>query len=287
VKGGDSSGPGDPHHVNAVQLTKAAWVRPHFGAGGLHEVATERRHLGSEKRTPFTRPPRNRSWRPPSHGMEPLARASPRPGRGGGDRGARGGWWVALGGRQRHRVAIARSHRSGNRAVKRGSPQSRSHRAAPSFPVLSPRVFGRGERGAKGTDVSRGRARAARSGRRATPVSRRKAYRGIQGSLHWESAKYGCSSLKCFGVQRSIGRIAGRDARGRYQAHLGHARPSSKETAGGAVTRISGGGIRANTVRGPRRSLLTTETKRGAHVARASLVGIASGGVRARGLGKS
>jgi hypothetical protein len=42
------------------------------------------------KRTPFTRPPRNRSWRPPdqradSKKSEPTRRA------GGGDRGVRGG----------------------------------------------------------------------------------------------------------------------------------------------------------------------------------------------------
>jgi len=34
---------------------------------GSRVAAAGGRHLGSGKRTPFTRPPRNRSWRPPSH----------------------------------------------------------------------------------------------------------------------------------------------------------------------------------------------------------------------------
>jgi hypothetical protein len=49
-------------------------------------------------------------------------------------------------------------------------------------------------------------------------------------SLRWEAAKHECSSWNGFGVQKSIGRIAGRDARGRYQAHHGNARPSSNQT---------------------------------------------------------
>jgi hypothetical protein len=184
---------GDPHHVNAVRLTKGSWVRPHFGAGGLREAASDGRHLGSGKRTPFTRPPRNRSWRPSSHSVgiasaTPCSRARRR--------------------RQRcQRQPLERARRkktpsrkrisgcrSGSRAVKRDSPQPRSHRAAPSFPVTSPRVFGRAERGAK-EDFSRERARAARLGRRASTRARRKASRGYS-SLRWEAAEQGCSSWK-------------------------------------------------------------------------------------------
>jgi hypothetical protein len=36
-------------------------------------------------------------------------------------------------------------------------------------------------------------------------------------SLRWEAAKHECSSWNGFGVQKSIDRIADRDARGRYQ----------------------------------------------------------------------
>jgi len=49
-------------------------------------------------------------------------------------------------------------------------------------------------------------------------------------SPRWEATTYECSSWNGFGVQKSIGRIAGRDARGRYQAHLGYARPSLKDS---------------------------------------------------------
>jgi len=121
------------------------------------------------------------------------------------------------------------------------------------------------------------------SGTRATLVRRRKdiarytvAAPGNDEArvLEWE----------CFGVQKSIGRTAGRDARGRYQAHHGHARPSSKESQGlGKCLRR----VRTKTVRG----LASAPSNHGdagrIQAARASLVGIASGGVRARGLGKS
>jgi len=119
--------------------------------------------------------------------------------------------------------------RSGKRAVKRGSPQSRLHRVAPSLPVPGSRVFGRAERhtredagvdghgAARLRDESEPRAGAARP---RTGTSR----------CAGKRREHECSSGNGFGVQKSIGRIAGRDARGRYQAHHGHARPSSKES---------------------------------------------------------
>jgi hypothetical protein len=64
-KGGGSSELGDPHHVSAASSMKAARFRSCFGAGGMRVVSTGGRHPGSVKRTPFTRPPRKRSWRPP------------------------------------------------------------------------------------------------------------------------------------------------------------------------------------------------------------------------------
>jgi hypothetical protein len=63
-KGDGPSGSGDPHHVSAVVSGEATRVRSGFGSGGLCAAAIDGRHPGSEKRTPFTRPPRNRSWRP-------------------------------------------------------------------------------------------------------------------------------------------------------------------------------------------------------------------------------
>jgi len=119
--------------------------------------------------------------------------------------------------------------RSGSRAVKRDSPQPRSHRAAPSFPVPFPRVFGRAGRGAKRRRFARTSTSRKvryesepREGAERPPADPRRAALGSGEAWVFE--------LECFGVQKSVGRIAGRDARGRYQAHLGHARPSSKET---------------------------------------------------------
>jgi len=69
-KGGGSSELGDPHHVSAASSMKAARFRSCFGANGMRVASVGGRHSGSAKRTPFTRPPRNRSWRPPSKRLE-------------------------------------------------------------------------------------------------------------------------------------------------------------------------------------------------------------------------
>jgi hypothetical protein len=145
------------------------------------------------------------------------------------------------------------------------------------------RVFGRANRHAK-RDVRANEHGAARlryeGGHRTVP-------KGVaRWSPRWEATMYECSSWNGFGVQKSIGRIAGRDARGRYQAHHGHARPSSQESLAPRLTRwtatrVSQGGAR----------VIEASSNHGdadwLKAARASLVGIASGGVRARGLGKS
>jgi hypothetical protein len=52
-------------------------------------VSGDGRHLGPEKRTPFTRPPRNRSWRPSDSHIDRVAIDEREDG--GGDRDARGG----------------------------------------------------------------------------------------------------------------------------------------------------------------------------------------------------
>jgi len=69
-KGDESSELGDPHHVSAASSLKAARFRSCFGASGMRVASVGGRHPGSAKRTPFTRPPRNRSWRPPSRHLD-------------------------------------------------------------------------------------------------------------------------------------------------------------------------------------------------------------------------
>jgi hypothetical protein len=71
---------------------------------------------------------------------------------------------------------------------------------------------------------------AARLRNESDPRASAERHRTGKRSLRWEEAEHECSSWNGFGVQKSIGRIAGRDARGRYQAHQGHARPSTKES---------------------------------------------------------
>jgi len=69
-RGADHRKLGDPHHVSAASSMKAARFRSCFGTGGMRVASVGGRHPGSAKRTPFTRPPRNRSWRPPSKRLE-------------------------------------------------------------------------------------------------------------------------------------------------------------------------------------------------------------------------
>jgi hypothetical protein len=79
---------------------------------------------------------------------------------------------------------------------------------------------------------SRGRARSRKTPGRERPSSGAERPRPRCRSLRREATEHECSSWNGFGVQKSIGRTAGRDARGRYQAPRGHARPRSKETQG-------------------------------------------------------
>jgi len=131
--------------VSAASSAKTSWVRPHFGAGGLHGGSSGGRHLGSGKRTPFTRPPRNRSWRPPSHGVEP-AQSGPTPT---SEEEATGVSetivTVSHEGRQRPRVTLVRSSKWGSRCEPRFSPASFAS-GGPSCPVPAPQVSGRAKR---------------------------------------------------------------------------------------------------------------------------------------------
>jgi hypothetical protein len=131
--------------VSAASGAKSPWVRPHFGAGGLHGASSGGRHLGSGKRTPFTRPPRNRSWRPPSHGVEP-AKSGPTPTSEEEATGVSETIATALHeGRQRPRVTLVRSSKWGSRCEPRFSPASFAS-GGPSCPVPAPQVSGRAKR---------------------------------------------------------------------------------------------------------------------------------------------
>jgi len=109
-KGGGSSQLGDPHHVSAEAKVEAAWFRSRFGVSGMRAAIAGGRHPGLEKRTPFTRPPRNRSWRPPGRDValeEKRARGSRTEEATGVSEAV--GVSISHGGRQRHRVRIVRS----------------------------------------------------------------------------------------------------------------------------------------------------------------------------------
>jgi len=101
-------------------------------------VPHDGRHLGSEKRTPFTRPPRNRSWRPSCSRID-RARDSTSLSHEGGDRDVSGGS-LGLSVDEKSRTQHRTGHQSGGRAVKRELPWSHLHRAAPSLSVLALRL---------------------------------------------------------------------------------------------------------------------------------------------------
>jgi len=167
---------------------------------------------------------------------------------GGGDRGVRGGRCRSLrGGRKRHRARIARSPKWEARREARFSPVSFASGGPEPPGAFSARLRTRGE--AREEDVRVDEHGAARFRDESDPRTNAERHRAGTRSLRWEATEHECSSWNGFGVQKSIGRIAGRDARGRYQAHHGHARPSSKESLAsrltrGTVTRTSHDGAR-------------------------------------------
>jgi len=183
-KGGVSSRLGDPHHVSAASGVMATRFRSCLGANGMRVATDGGRHPRSGMRTPFTRPPRNRSRRPPSHRVEPHAHEL-----GGGDRGARGERYrFEDEGRQRPRPRTT-GRRSGKRAVKRGSPQPRLRRTAPSPKTPASRVSGPAEQHAKKT-FAWSSTKPQGSGTRATLARGRKASR---------------EQSRCAGKRRSTG----------------------------------------------------------------------------------
>jgi len=127
-----------------------ARFRSCFGTGEVRAATADGRHPGSGMRTPFTRPPRNRSWRPSSQDMGLAPKGGPR-------RRAR----RRRQGRQRRSVSFTRGGRKRRPARRYRAPKWEARREArfspvssasggPSLPVPAPRVFGRaGERAKK------------------------------------------------------------------------------------------------------------------------------------------
>jgi len=185
----------------------------------LHGAFSDGRHLGSGKRTPFTRPPRNRSWRPPSHGVG-LAKSGPAPT---SEEEATGVSetivTVSHEGRERPRVTLVRSSKWGSRCEPRFSPVSFAS-GGPSCPVPVPQVSGRAKRQREKWTfrVNEHEPRGSVRVRFPRKVAERHS-RADQGSQRWETAKQRVLELDCFGVQKSVGRTLVRDARGRYPAH--------------------------------------------------------------------
>jgi hypothetical protein len=163
-------------------------LRSCFGAGGVRVAAADGRRSGSGMRTPFTRPPRNRSWRPSSHRVS-CRKSSPRS-RARRRRQERQRRTVlgTRGGRKRRPVNCWSGRRSEKRAVKRASPQSRLHRAAPSLPVPVSRVFGRARQYAKKTFVWMG-TEPQGSGTRARLGRAPKGLARANNSLRWEATR--------------------------------------------------------------------------------------------------
>jgi len=205
---------------------KASWVRSFLRGGERREAAAGGRHLGSGKRAPFTRPPRNRSRRPPNPCVE-IANSDHASGAEDATGVPEASVRFARDGVRRHRAGTVRVPKWELRRETRLSPASFASGGPEPPGALFPRLRTGGE--SREDYTSRERARAARLGTRASPV---RAPKGLTRDEHAALGNDGVwvLELKCFGVQKSIGRIAGLDARGRYQAHLGHARPSSKET---------------------------------------------------------
>jgi len=116
---------------------------------------------------------------------------------GGGDRDVRGARVRALSEEDNASRRATPGRQSENRVVKRGSPRPRSHRAAPSLPLHTSRVFGRARWARKETfrAYEHGAARLRdESDLRACAARLRAGF----GSLRWETAKHECSSWKRF-----------------------------------------------------------------------------------------
>jgi len=124
-KGGGSSKLGHPHHVRAGAIGERDAVSFVLRHGRVRVATADGRHPGSGMRTPFTRPPRNRSWRPSSQSMG-LAKSGPRP------RARR-----RRQGCQRRAVSFARDGRKRRHVVEYRAPKWEARREARFSPVSS------------------------------------------------------------------------------------------------------------------------------------------------------
>jgi hypothetical protein len=204
----------------------------------MNEATADGRHLRSGKRTPFTRPPRNRSRRPSNHARSPLGIA--RTGEG-GDRDARGSL-RSLAAEDNAAASESRSCRSGCARretrtppglVRIGRPRA-SRCAVVSQVGILRESYGREERGAF---------RHARTSTRREPryESGSPARSPMRHRTDSRLAALGSDDARVFSWMVSECRSRSdaspdRDARGRLQAPTEHARSSSKEVAHGATT---------------------------------------------------
>jgi len=189
-------------------------------------------------------------------------------------------------GRKKPEESEAAKERSEDRVVKRGPPRSHLHRAAPSFSVPGPLATAAftGGVGWGGRHAARRRAgehEAQASGRESSSGRRRKAP-----GKRWLRRETTSSTGVRVSISESRSRLNASvpAARQRGQTRERSGMGRKKERSRGDCARRSGkrprrcGGCRAP---------LSTEVQRSSRYMRASLVGIAPGGVRARRLGKS
>jgi len=179
-------------------------------------AATGGRRPRSAKRTPFTRPPLNRSWRPPDQRLVPdetRAQASEKEEATGTSEAV---GFRALSEEDNASRRAPPGRRSENRVVKRGSPQPRSYRAAPSLPVDTSRVFGRARWARK--ETFRAYEHGAERLRDESDLRACAARLRTGSVVALGNGEARVLELDGFGVQTSIGRITGRDAHGSFQA---------------------------------------------------------------------
>lgn len=234
------------------------------------------RHPRLGMRTPFTRPPRNRSWRPSSHDVSSHVGRS--------EEATRVSEASGIDRRRRKTTPssqIARAPKWEARREARFPPASFASDGPEPEDACVARLRSGGA--AREWTSAWSSTEPKGSGTRATLVQRRKASPELAAALggdevrvlEWETVS-GCrsrsdASLVATPVGANCVTTDTRDlARRNRWGSTRHQR-----------------GERANRVRGRTRCLSNTEMTSFVQAARASLVGIASGGVRARGLGKS
>jgi len=191
--------------------------------GGLCRGAAGGRHPGSTKRTPFTGRPRNRSWRPLEDSVGVRNNGVVGIHSRGGDRGVRDGRAKSGG---EDNAPPNSTHRSSKRV-----PCCEAWCSPASFASDGPEPAGAslvrlrtGERAVRKEDTSRMDEHEPKgSGRVRTPQELAARPRSNGGAQRWETAKLRVLESKCFGVQKSVGRILPATPRA-------HSRPENERT---------------------------------------------------------